>query len=50
MSASGLQRPLVAQSSGTTWMDRLNLEPTPFAVAYDTDFSWDFTFVSGGPA
>lgn len=31
------------QTSGTTWVERLGLEPTPSQVAYDTAFSWDFT-------
>lgn len=31
------------QTSGTTWVDELGLEPTPSQVAYDTGFSWDFT-------
>lgn len=32
------------QASGTTWVSRLGLEPTPFSYAVDTEFGWDFTF------
>lgn len=31
------------ETSGSTWIDELNLEPTPAEVYYDTGFSWDFT-------
>lgn len=34
----------VVDSSGETWVSRLDLEATPFSYAVDTDFSWDFTF------
>lgn len=33
----------VVQTTGTTWVERLNLEPSPYRVAYDTQMSWDFT-------
>lgn len=32
------------EASGDTWVSRLDLEPTPFSYAVDSDFSWDFTF------
>lgn len=33
----------VVQTSGTTWVETLDLAPAPFEVAYDTGLSWDFT-------
>ncbi len=30
------------QTSGTTWVERLDLAPAPNQIAYDTGFSWDF--------
>lgn len=32
------------ETRGTTWVERLDLDPTPFRVAYDRAMSWDFTF------
>lgn len=29
---------------GTTWVERLNLDPTPYSIAYDQSMSWNFTF------
>lgn len=31
-------------TQGTTWVERLGLEPTPYQIAYDTQMSWNFTF------
>lgn len=31
------------ETSGTTWVDELNLDPTPAQVYYDQGFSWNFT-------
>lgn len=32
------------QTQGTTWVERLGLQPTPYAIAYDQGMSWNFTF------
>jgi hypothetical protein len=32
------------ETQGTTWVERLNLEPSPYSIAYDQDMSWNFTF------
>lgn len=32
------------ETSGTTWVERLDLDPTPYAIAYDTGMRWNFTF------
>lgn len=37
----------LVRSAGETWASRLDLAPTPFSVAVDTDFSWDFGFRVG---
>lgn len=34
----------VVESSGETWVSRLDLEPVPFSYAVDSAFGWDFTF------
>lgn len=31
-------------TQGTTWVERLNLDPAPYEIAYDTGMSWNFTF------
>lgn len=31
------------ETSGNTWIDELDLAPTPSEVTYDTGFGWDFT-------
>lgn len=32
------------QTTGTTWVERLDLDPTPFSISYDTQMAWNFTF------
>lgn len=32
------------QTQGTTWVERLNLDPSPYGIAYDTNMAWNFTF------
>lgn len=34
----------LVSAEGETWVSRLDLAPSPFSVAVDTDFSWDFGF------
>lgn len=34
----------VTVDRGETWLDRLDLPPTPFMAALDEGFAWDFTF------
>lgn len=31
------------ETRGTTWVERLNLAANPYAIAYDTQMSWNFT-------
>jgi len=32
------------ETRGTTWVERLNLDPNPYAISYDKGMAWNFTF------